>query len=226
MSKLLTDLMEAERRRRRLAIGPGGKDAPAKAGDAAFDADEALRPGIEEEHLAAAALSRAAADAEAAAAALARAAAEEKAAREAHRRAERESVEARAAEARLDAERKAGAAQAARVAAEADAAAASERRQGAANALAAIQPAAAECAATTKTAASQSGPQRIGWRLPAAMALTLMAGIGGGVWLGKPPAVPVRTLPQDPGALRLRLDEKLMNPPLQAPVGIPRDRSL
>lgn len=54
MSKLLTDLMAAERRRRQLAISRSTKEAPAKAGDAAFAADDALRARIEAEHLAAA----------------------------------------------------------------------------------------------------------------------------------------------------------------------------
>jgi hypothetical protein len=54
LSKLLTDLMEAERKRRQLAISPHGKDEPAKAGIAASDADEALRARIDAEHLAAA----------------------------------------------------------------------------------------------------------------------------------------------------------------------------
>lgn len=54
MSKLLTDLMEAERRRRQLAISRGAKDAAAKTDEAAFAADETLRARIEAEHLAAA----------------------------------------------------------------------------------------------------------------------------------------------------------------------------
>jgi hypothetical protein len=79
--------------------------------------------------------------------------------------------------------------------------------------------------AAAGTASSQRGPERTGWRLFSATALALMAGIGTGIWLGKPPAAPVRTWSEDPGALRLRLDDKLMNPPLQERPAIPRDRA-
>jgi hypothetical protein len=58
----------------------------------------------------------------------------------------------------------------------------------------------------------------------AATALALAAGIGTGIWLDKPPAAPVRSWSDDPGALRLRLDDRLMNPPRQEPRPVPRDR--
>jgi hypothetical protein len=58
----------------------------------------------------------------------------------------------------------------------------------------------------------------------AATALALAAGIGTGIWLDKPPAAPVRSWSDDPGALRLRLDYRLTNPALQGPSAIPRDR--
>ena len=52
-----------------------------------------------------------------------------------------------------------------------------------------------------------------------------LLGIGTGLWLGKSPAVPVRPWSEDPGVLRLRLDDKLLNPPLQTNRASPRDRS-
>ena len=154
MSKLLTDLMEAERRRRQLAISRSAKDLPAKAGDVAFAADEGLRARIEAEHLVAA-----------------------------------ESGSA----ARLAANKRGGEAQ--------------EER------------------ATAGMASSPRGAERIWGRLLAATALALMAGMGAGFWLGKLPAVPVRPWSEDQGVLRLRLDDRLMNPPLEEPRIVPRDRT-
>ena len=46
--------MAAERRRRQLEISRNAKDAPVKAGNAEFVADEVLRARIEAEHFAAA----------------------------------------------------------------------------------------------------------------------------------------------------------------------------
>ena len=76
-----------------------------------------------------------------------------------------------------------------------------------------------------ETASSQRGPQQTWRRLFAATALALMVGIGTGFWLGKPPAVPVGPWPEDPGVLRLRLDDSLMNPPRHESRTIPRDRA-
>ena len=199
MSKLLTDLMEAERRRRQFAIGRSGKDAPAKAGDAAFDADEALRARIEAEHLAAAEADpwkRVALDRKASGAYP------------------------------LAAEKDAEPATVPRLEAEQKAAEAAERRAREASELAAAaRSATARPEVAAETASSQRGPQQTWRRLFAATALALMAGIGTGFWLGKPPTVPVGPWPEDPGVLRLRLDDRLMNPPRQEPRTIPRDRA-
>lgn len=91
-------------------------------------------------------------------------------------------------------------------------------------------PAALSCAAAeheepAETASAQRGPERMGWRLFAATALTSMAGIGTGIWPGRPPAVPVRSWSEDQGAVRLRLDGRLMNPPLETPLVVPRGRA-
>ncbi len=197
MSKLLTDLMEAERRRRQLAIDRSGKDAPAKAGDAAFDAGEALRARIEAEHLAAAEADP-----------WKRAALDRKASGAYPLAAEKDAEPA--AVSRLEAEQKA--------------AEAAERRAPEASEPAAAAGSATARPAAAETASSQRGLQQTWRRLFAATALALMAGIGTGFWLGKPPAVPVRPWPEDPGVLRLRLDDRLMNPPRQEPRTIPRDR--
>ena len=198
MSKLLTDLMEAERKRRRLANSPGAGDAHSGA-----SGQDAAGP---------------------AAATLARTAADEAIAAEAMRRAEVES--------RIEAERNATetAARQARqasklAAAETQAVAATASHQDMASALAASRSATPRPAAAENPAPAKPGPQSAWWRLFAATALALTAGIGTGIWLGKPPAAPVRPWSDDQGALRLRLDDRLMNPPRQEPRPMPRDRS-
>ena len=77
---------------------------------------------------------------------------------------------------------------------------------------------------TATSASSRRDPLPAWWRLFAATALALIAGIGTGFWLGKPPVVSARTWSEDPGVLRLRLDDRLMNPPLQEARTLPRDR--
>jgi hypothetical protein len=146
LSKLLTDLMEAERRRRQLAINRNTGDTPEKADDVA----------------------------------LARAAAE--------------------------------------------AAVATADHEEAAVARAATRSATARSGTATAPTSSRHDPQPAWWRLFAATTLALMAGIGIGVWLGKPPAVSVHPWSADQDMLRLRLDDRLMDPPLQGSRSLPRDR--
>jgi hypothetical protein len=208
LSKLLTDLMEAERRRRQLAISRGAKDAAAKTDEAAFAADETLRARIEAEHLAVAgadrwkriALCRTASGAY-------------------------PLGSGKAAE-RSDAEPFVAAAHSCTVAEkDAELTVVSRLEPERLAEDAAVRPATAMPEAAPDTASPRPGPRRTGWRLFAATALASTAGIGAGFWLGKPPAVSLRPWPEDQGVLRLRLDDRLTNPPLQQPHMIPRDSS-
>ena len=99
----------------------------------------------------------------------------------------------------LAAEKDAEPAAVSRLEAEQKAAGAAERRAPEASELAAAAGSATARPAAAETASLQRGPQQTWRRLFAATALALMAGIGTGFWLGKPPAVPVRPWPEDPG---------------------------
>ena len=247
MSKLLTDLMEAERKRRRLANSPGAGDAHSGASgqDAAGPAAATLARTAADEAIAAEAMRRAAVESrieaernaaetaarqarqasELAAAAVARVALEKEAEAAAVHRARMESEAAAACARQAEAERQAGEAALARKAAETQAAAATVSHQDMSSALAASRSATPRPTAAETPAPAKPGPQSAWWRLFAATALALTAGIGTGIWLGKPPAAPVRPWSDDQGALRLRLDDRLMNPPRQEPRPMPRDRS-
>lgn len=206
MSKLLTDLMEAERKRRQRATDCGAEDASAGAsGQGAAD-------------LAVAALARTGADAAFAG--------------EARRRAEVESgieagqktAETASRKAREAAEPATAAAVGIALEKEAEAVAATANHQNMATVLAASRFAVPRPEAAAGPASAKHGPRAAWWRLFAAAALALTAGIGIGVWLGKPPAVPVRPWSDDQGALRLRYDDRLTNPPEQESRTIQRDR--
>lgn len=155
MSKLLTDLMAAERRRCQLAINRNTGDAPEKVGNAQFVADDALRAMEQAEAAAITALSS---------------------------------------------------------------------HQNTATALATARSATTRPETAATSTSSRHDPQPAWWRLFAATTLALMAGIGIRVWLGKPPTVSVHSWSADQDMLRLRLDDRLMNPPLQEARTLPRDR--
>jgi hypothetical protein len=108
--------------------------------------------------------------------------------------------------------------------AEAEAAAAVASHRGMAPAPSGIRPAKAEPETAEDMATAWSRPPRTWAGLLVATTAALMTGIGAGYWLGKPPAVSVRSWAEGPAVLRLRLDHKLMSP-LQEQHTMPRHRS-
>lgn len=200
MSKLLIDLMEAERQRKQRA---------AREAAAATNAPDPERSAMAD------ALARRAADQCASAAAESRQLRSAEQIAVAQRRQQAEDLAAEQALGRAAAEKAAG------VSAEQQAQA--ERLADVAAAREAPQSSAVELEATQAKAPLKSSPAQARRRLLASTALALMAGIGAGIWLGTPPAVSSR-LPSGPqDTLRLRLDDTLRNAPMQGDRVIPRD---